>query len=145
MFSMQQKPAIRPEAIAAAHWWGDQLRGRTQSNKGGDSPTVGVEITKAAPAADAELNSHDITEGRIVQFEAKLAETISAQLNTPRGDDAQVSVGNDPDRMVYEAAQAAGIPSAMIFFSSKIVMVVRDGEVKVSAGYRAKFVNVLIG
>ncbi len=142
MFSRQNTTCIRPEALAAARWWGDQLRGPTQRNISGDSTTVGAELTKAAPAADAELNSHDVTEDRIVQFEAKLAETISAQLNMPREYDVQVSVGYDPNKTVYKAAQDAGIPSAMIFFSSKTVMVIRDGEVKVSAGYCAKFVNV---
>ena len=135
----------RPEAVAAAKWWGEQLRSGNPGTAG--DPHVDGMLSWARSAAGAK---HACPDEKITNFETALARRIEAEISRRATEDPRsgkpewswyvtLSVDYGPDMDLGEAARTAGISDGnpSLVFPVKTCMWIDRGRVKVRAGYGA--------
>ena len=117
------------EAIAAALWWGDQLRHGAKLDNGDDSPNGGLMVAMLLLARPS------VSEDQVQQFQEELASRINAQLEKSNG--VTLDCDYEPDHLLAESAIAAGINPRVGVFPLKTTMYVRQARVEVKCGYGA--------
>ena len=118
-------------ARKAAKWWADHLRGSAILDNGDNSPE-NVTARGIAPMLQAKEKAGQ-TPTQIDSFESELAKLLSGL------DRSYVSFGVDynPDRILEESAQAAGLQLGMTTLPWKTQMYIEGEVVTVREGYRA--------
>ena len=136
---------ILPEAIAAACWWGDQLRFLVGIDPEDYPSPAGMLYTTAPPAGDVALNSYELDEPRIRRFEVALAKAITARLEMPESEVVELRVDIDPHKLLFESLGIAGIPSVKMLLPPQALMTVEDGVVRVRPYNGTQFERIPIG
>ncbi len=138
------------EAVIAAKWWADQLRGVPRHD-------AGDARLNFALAGMALLNRNQPTDGQILKFEAFLGSAIQQELiqsdswrRAIEKDDSgwgsafrTVATDYGPEPILRDALHEAGIKVNSGLLPVKTVMWVSPGSVRVSAGYRAEIVELM--
>lgn len=121
---------LRPEALAAGKWWGDQLRGKPNQDIG-DNGLTGAMFAMLTAMTHEETPSTDAD-----KFAAAVAEYVSRRLE--RGDDSiTISTDYDPGYELSQIADECGVNIYGGKLPAKTYMWIDSDAVSVSCGYRA--------
>lgn len=135
----------RPEVVAAARWWADQLAGPSEHRivRAGEPGAVTGALVNAASSLAARQFTAEEVEAFRVALEAELERHMDAHgwakavTEGPLWGSAMRRIGNDygPDPVLVDAAEAAGLKLTMFDLPMKTNMWINPGSVRVSAGY----------
>jgi len=136
----------RKEAIAAAKWWGQQLRHRQPSSAGDGmvDAVARLAIGLAGKTFEYPPQTYDTFENELAaSVEAMIQVQIEDSIKAEIQDDGEwhvlVGVDYDPDWALTRAATAAGIkPCGTFVFPIKTRMWIDRGAIRASKGYREK-------
>lgn len=137
----------RPEVVAAARWWADQLAGPAEHHivRPGEPGAVSGAFVSAASSVAARQFTAEEVEAFRVALEAELERHVDAHgwakavAEGPLWGSAMRCIGNDygPDPVLADAAQAAGLKLTMFDLPMKTAMWINPGSVTVAGGYQA--------
>lgn len=131
-------PQPRPEAVAAATWWAEQLAQPTAHRTGAGPESQGF------VQAVSDLVGHEFTHEQIEAFRIALAEEIERHVAGDgwRPDEPNfgsymrsIMVDYGPDPVLADAAERAGFKLRTLDLPMKTVMWVNPGKVSVAAGH----------
>jgi hypothetical protein len=121
------------EARVAAAWWADWLRpDPAPAHVGGDFRSMDPAFAVSEVMRQAERSSAGFSAKAIVDFEQALAQGIDRE-RAKRNGNLVVGVDYDPDELLVEAGEAAGI-NVRTIFPWKTKMLVAPGSVTVGEG-----------
>lgn len=121
-----------PEYVkVAVNWWANAIVNPKFDN-GDDTATGGMAFLLAMMVNSKK----SISKEQVDTFKKKLAQIIVEEMESSWGGDCRLGVDYHPDRLLYMAAQKAGINDDM-GFPWKTHMHITKNNVSVSAGYAA--------
>lgn len=130
------KPALTDDQIrVACEWWAARITRptfnalRPEERRREDSQPMAVAEIMAASMVE------DINEGAVARFQLELAQRLHTDEQARWG----IGVDYGPDRILSEAAAAAGIKVTMMTFPWKSFMSFHDGKVEAYCGYGQPF------
>jgi hypothetical protein len=130
----------RPEAVAAAAWWAEQLAAKAVRHDVGDDTANILSNTVAG------LVRRQRDQAQIDAFREALAEEIDQHVERygwrpgqPHFGSAMraIMVDYGPDPVLADAAEKAGFELKTLDLPMKTVMWINPGRVEVAAGYRS--------
>lgn len=130
----------RPEAVAAAAWWAEQLATPAVRHDVGDD-TANVMSNTVAALVRRQRDQAQIDAFREVLAEEieKHVEQYSWRPEEPHFGSAMraIMVDYGPDPVLADAAEKAGLELKVLDLPMKTVMWINPGRVEVAAGYRS--------
>lgn len=122
---MTKEQAIK----TAVKWWSDKLRSRARHDNGDTS------FASLFACVLADQLSKPITDEQLEVFAAELTKILEVHLNEHRY--ALLMVDYDPCKMLYDAAEAAGISAHNFPYKTDVMVENRNDDyaVLVSDGY----------
>lgn len=134
---------MEKEIEAAVEWWAEQLAGPVVHDNG----DIGQSLFATGLAAGLPT----LKAVQIETFKSELRKNLKAHIEAvawkpedPTFGAYGRSLGVDyhPDRLLADAAEAAGIGAPMLRFPCKTMMWVNPGQVEVAKGYGARPVTI---
>lgn len=127
------------QAKVAAQWWGERVKAPTFNALSDEERRDPVNKGMLIAQMMAEMMPRTTTTEQVADFVARLEKALLQ-------DEHLYCVGVDygPDRILNDAAEAAGINTRLEAFPWKTQMLFRDGGVQVSLGYCGPIEELLI-
>lgn len=145
MSEQAAKAGLRPEAVTAAAWWASRLGNATHNAGMGNVSEMELTIM-----LNLDTVRGSRTPAEQEQYRRALEEVIGEHLRDCASCDSwrgaavrhYVRVDYDPDDLLFAAAGRAGIDMHSRELPAKTCMIFQDGEVIVSEGYGAPYLEV---